>query len=81
MIVLSSYLEVKPSLSNSMIFVKSLTGTTYELHCNLDDTVETMKDILEQEPEFAPNQVRLLFAGSQLEDGRFLSYYNTSIKR
>ena len=59
-----------------MIFVKSLTGTTYELHCNLDDTTDTMKDLLEQETGIAPDQVRLLFAGDQLEDGRCLSDYN-----
>ena len=67
-------LLMKPSLS--IIFVQSLTGTTYELHCNLDDTVEIMKDLFEQEAGIAPDQVRLFFAGNQLDDGKCLSYYN-----
>ena len=67
-------LLMKPSLST--IFVKSLTGRTHELHCNLDDTTDTVKDLLEQETGIAPDQVRLLFAGDQLVDGRFLSDYN-----
>ena len=60
--LLQNGLLIKPSLNNSMLFVKSLTGTNYDLNCNLDDTIETMKDLLEQLAEFAPDQVRLLFA-------------------
>ena len=67
-------LLMKPSLS--IIFVQSLTGTTYELHCDLDDTVEIMKDLFEQEAGITPDQVRLFFAGNQLDDGKCLSYYN-----
>ena len=67
-------LLMKPSLST--IFVKSLTGRTHELHCNLDDTTDTMKDLLEQETELAPDSIRLIFAGTQLMDGKCLSDYN-----
>ena len=58
------------------IFVKTLTGRTYELDCNLDDTIEDIKDLLESEAGLPPYLFRLLFAGKTLEDGRLLSDYN-----
>ena len=67
-------LLMKPGLNK--IFVITQTGSTYELHCKLDETIDTIKDLLEKETGFAPYLMRLIFAGKQLENGRCLSDYN-----
>jgi hypothetical protein len=69
---LDAFVSGGGSLVEFGLFVLTLTGKTIPLRAFPDTTVEELKELLQDQEGIPPDQQRLIYKGSELEEGHML---------
>ena len=70
------HLVLKVGLTEKpIIFIKTLTGQTYEVEAEPEDPIHVIKHRIEKKSGIPISQQRLIFAGNVLEDNRYFKNY------
>ena len=68
-------IELKERNNTFPIFVKTLTGKTFQVNVESSDTVSIVKVLIYLLEEIIPDQQRLIYAGKQLEEKKTMADY------
>jgi ubiquitin len=58
------------------VFIKTLTGKNITLEVNPEDTIERLKQKIQEREGIPPAEQRLIFSGKQLDDNKTIQNYN-----
>lgn len=67
--------ELKQESVGAHVLVKTLTGVTITIPIQMTDTVQLLKQLIEEQTGVDADQMRLIFCGKQLQDDKRLSEY------
>jgi large subunit ribosomal protein L40e len=67
---------VRPIINRRIVHVKTLTGKTITLEMDASNTIEHVKQKIQDKEGIPPDRHRIIFAGLQLVDERTLDSYS-----